>query len=170
MIKDDNKVILLTIFLYIVLNFRKFEKLIQCVNNNESFTISRKDNNRNILSIIIAKICCVFLGLFITRNIDGGVLGFQDMPYIIIFMFLILLIILMMASIALGTSQNDEWAQSLDAIMNEILYGLVIYFIISNLLLTQVDMTDVEEGQIEDASNTIQEALRLRRKNNQENV
>jgi len=147
MIKDDNKVLLLTIFLYIALNIRKIERLIQCVNNNESFTISTKVNNTNILALTITKICTIFIALIFARNYyPEGILGLNNLPSIIILLLLVLFGVLLFASIALETA-NEDWAQTLDIITNEICYGLVIYFILSNLLLNQVDNIITNENR-----------------------
>ena len=143
MIKDDNKLVLLTIFLYITLNLRKVENLIQCVNNKESFTFSKESNiNKNMLALTIAKICfiliCVILVYFFA-NVDSILrLLLADMNGLIKFMFFILACVLIMAIFALTSIIDDGWAQSLDVITNEISYGLSIYFILSNLLLNQV--------------------------------
>ena len=149
MIKDDNKLVLLTIFLYITLNLRKVENLIQCVNNKESFTFSNEsDKNKKMLAITIAKICFVILGCTIANNPGGwkyinnggGVLGFRTpQHYVIYFIFFILLCVLIMAFLALFTIINDGWALSLDVITNEIFYVLLIYFTLNNLLLNQVN-------------------------------
>ena len=147
MIKDDNKVVLLTIFLYIALNIRKIERLIQCVNNNESFTISTKVNNTNILALTITKICTIFIALGFARNYSSeGILGLNNLPVIIIILLFVLFGVLLFASIVLNTA-NADWAQTLDIITNEICYGLVIYFILSNLLLNQVDAIITAENR-----------------------
>ena len=154
MIKDDNKIVLLTIFLYITLNLRKVENLIQCVNNKESFTFSNEsDKNKEMLMITIAKICFVILVCTIAYNPfkvefwgalhPDGVLGFRiTHHYVIYFIFFILLCVFIMAFLALSNIINDGWALSLDVITNEIVYMLLIYFTLNNLLLNQVNPID----------------------------